>query len=101
MSTEIVEIGLKLRSGSQLLIEVNECLSVTKHDWLKEALENTSKLLQNWEKEWHDKVVTKGLDLGSITSYAGSVFNPQEIPVAQMTLCVISDMEMVRTYATI
>lgn len=114
MSSEVVDIGQKLKTASLLLDEFNSALAGLSIDAATVPAEDlatwtamvplvsheTRYLVEQWYKEWDTVVIAKGLELGNITSYAGSVFNPQDIPVAQMTLCVISDMEMVRVAIT-
>ena len=62
---------------------------------LPETLYQYSQLLNNLSEEW-DKLLLTSDGLGTVTSYDGSVFNPQEISLVLVIHCIISDMEMVR-----
>ena len=102
-SQEVIEIGDKFKSSSELLKNIESNLSnVTNvegkdkeaHEALPVVVGRLSQLSAEWYQQWAKILLETGADLGTITSYVGSVFKPQEIPVAQMILCVVSDMEM-------
>ena len=75
--------------GLDICLDDIEAISV-----LPEALGQYSLLLNNLSEEW-DKLLTTSDDLGTVTSYDGSVFNPQEISLVLVIHCIVSDMEMV------
>ena len=61
---------------------------------LPDALEEYQSLLKSLSEDWSRLILTN-TDLGTITSYDGSVFNPQEISLVHIIHCIICDMEMV------
>ncbi|XP_003388042.2 PREDICTED: uncharacterized protein LOC100634323 [Amphimedon queenslandica] len=65
---------------------------------LPETLHQYSQLLNNLSEEW-DKLLLTSDGLGTVTSYDGSVFNPQEVSLVLVIHCIISDMEMLLTEA--
>lgn len=80
--------------SSQILPADREVLKV-----LPTALGQYKLLLESLSDEWR-KIIEANVDLGTVTSYEGSVFNPQEIPLVQVVHCIVSDMDMVRSHSS-
>ncbi|XP_019854385.1 PREDICTED: uncharacterized protein LOC109583460 [Amphimedon queenslandica] len=74
--------------GTDICVDDLQAISV-----LPETLYQYSQLLNNLSEEW-DKLLLTSDDLGTVTSYDGSVFNPQEVSLVLVIHCIISDMEM-------
>jgi hypothetical protein len=60
---------------------------------LPKGMEELKDLLKCMEDDWKCVIEDK-VDLGTITSYDGSIFNPQQIPLVQIIHCIISDTLM-------
>ena len=112
------EVGEKISSIQEISINLKQNLSKIKEEMttdpagsnpgltpsdieaisvLPETLGQYSLLLNNLSEEW-DKLLTTSDGLGTVTSYDGSVFNPQEISLVLVIHCIVSDMEMVSYY---
>ena len=107
------EIAQKLLSLQQISATLRESFTIIKSDIangtaatsynpedtkalsaLPDALEEYQSLLKSLSEDWSRLILTN-TDLGTITSYDGSVFNPQEISLVHVIHCIICDMEMV------
>lgn len=106
-SRELTEIASKLQSVIDTLTSLDTAFTTAaaaipslndqdKHAMsvMPEALKRFMDVVCKLERDFQ-RVIKENINLGAITTYAGSVFNPQKIPVVQVLHCIISDMDMV------
>ena len=106
-SRELTEIASKLQSVIDNLTSLDTAFTTAaaaipslndqdKHAMsvMPEALKRFMDVVCKLERDFQ-RVIKENINLGAITTYAGSVFNPQKIPVVQVLHCIISDMDMV------
>lgn len=107
-SRELTEIASRLQSVIDTLTSLDTTFTTTdaasipsltdqdKHAMsvMPEALKRFMDIVCKLERDFK-RVIEEDINLGAITTYAGSVFNPQKIPVVQVLHCIISDMDMV------
>ena len=108
-SRELTEIASKLQSVIDTLTSLDTAFTTTTTaaaipslidrdrdamSVMPEALKRFMDIVCKLERDFK-RVIKEDIDLGAITTYAGSVFNPQKIPVVQVLHCIISDMDMV------
>ena len=107
-SRELTEIASKLQSVIDTLTSLDTAFTTTDAaaipslidrdrdamSVMPEALKRFVDIVSKLERDFK-RVIKEDIDLGAITTYAGSVFNPQKIPVVQVLHCIISDMDMV------
>jgi hypothetical protein len=110
---EVKKIGQKFQNSSELLAGItaslhgvtcsSDCDAADSEVWpaMPETTQRLMSLCENWYKHWKEQLTDKGTELGTVTSYVGSVFKPEEIPVAQILLCVLGDMEMMLNEAQV
>ena len=105
-SRELTEIASKLQSVIDTLTSLDTAFTTAaaaipslndqdKHAMsvMPEALKRFMDVVCKLERDFQ-RVIKENINLGAITTYAGSVFNPQKIPVVQVLHCIISDMDM-------